>query len=77
MHYSHPRITRKIRLVQLENMSDSMNLHCGCKPGVMYLDPLYIVANDELPPHFVNLLMIGQQCHGSFNRPNTGIGFWD
>lgn len=70
-------VSREIRLIQRENMRDSMHLHSCCKSSIMGLYAANAVARDQLPPGPVNLFIVREQSHDEFDSLDTRIRFLD
>ena len=71
------RVTQKIRLIQCQDVSQSIGLHDRSKTRIMHLNAAHMMGHHEPPPYQIDFLIVGQERHRSFDSVNALVGIGD
>jgi hypothetical protein len=68
-------VAEKIRLVQGEDVDESIRLHDGGETGVMHLHPAHPKGSHQPAPDRINPIIVWKKRHRSFHFFDASLGF--
>jgi hypothetical protein len=69
------RVSKKIRLIQGQNVGYAISSHYRGRPRIMHLNTVHIICDYQLAPDRINRLVVGQKGHCAFDVFDAPVGF--
>ena len=73
LDHSNPRIPRKIRTIESEDMRNTVYVHRGHKPRIVGLLPRHAVCQDEPAPFWIDIIRVRQSKNRIFDARNNPV----
>jgi hypothetical protein len=70
-------VTEKIRLIQRQNMGQTIGLHDRNKARIVYLNATHLMFNHQPAPYRIDFPIVGQKRHCAFNSVDAPAGVGD
>jgi len=67
------RVSKKIRLIQGQNVGYAIGCHNSGKSRIVYLNSANAMGNHQLAPNRIHPVAIGQESHSPFDGFDTAI----
>jgi hypothetical protein len=75
MDHVNIRVSKKIRLIQGQNVGYAVGRHNRGKTRIVHLNSTHLIGGYQLPPDRIDLIAIEQESHCAFDVFDASVGF--